>query len=293
MKARLAALRLGLQQAGLVEGKNYSFIVRFADGDTSRITALAKEIGELNPKVVVVGTFPNTTRKAIPHIPIVFTAFAGDPIAQGLIETYAHPGGLLTGNVMNAVGGEETMTEKRIGFFKQLVPSLTRLGMLAPVVARVPSSTILVEERNALRKMALHFGFEFTEYRVATLDDLESAFASARRDDVDGIYISGEPEFVTNMPRVMPFVVALGKPSLGQAADMARAGLLMSYSSDYSDGFRKAGLYVAKILAGSKPGDLPVEQASKFIFAINLKTAKTLNITVPPGLLALADELFE
>jgi putative ABC transport system substrate-binding protein len=272
---------------------NYSLIVRFADGDTSRITSLAKELGEFNPKVVVVGTFPNTTRKAIPHIPIVFTAFAADPIAQGLIETYARPGGLLTGNVMNAVGGEETMTEKRIGFFKQLVPSMTRLGMIAPVLARVPSSTLLVEERKALRKMALHFGLEFTEYGVATLDDLESAFASARRDDVNGIYISGEPEFVTNMPRVMPFVDALGKPSFGSVTDMARAGLLMSYSTDFADGFRKAGLYVAKILVGAKPGDLPVEQASKFIFAINLKTANKLNITVPPNLLAVADEVFE
>jgi putative ABC transport system substrate-binding protein len=289
MKVRLAALRFGLQQAGLVEGKNYSFVVRFADGDISRMAALAKELGELKPKVVVVGTFPNTARKAIPDIPIVFTAFAADPIAQGFVESYARPGGMLTGNVMNAVGGEETMTEKRLGFFKRLVPGLTRLGMIAPD----PGTTLLVEEKSALRKMALQFGFELTEYGVVKLDDLESAVASARRDDVNGIYIPGDPQLVTNMSRVMPFVVALGKPSFGPVADMTRAGLLMSYSSDYSDGFRKAGLYVAKILAGAKPGELPIEQASKFIFAINLKTAKALNIAVPPDLLALADEVFE
>jgi putative ABC transport system substrate-binding protein len=135
--------------------------------------------------------------------------------------------------------------------------------------------------------------FEFVLYGLNTINDLESAFAAGLRDDVSAFYISGEPLTTTNMPRVMPFIAASGKPSFGPYLEMVRAGLLMSYSSDLSDGFRHAGIYVAKIIGGTKPGDLPIEQASKFIFAINLKTAKALGLTVPPNLLALADEVFE
>jgi putative ABC transport system substrate-binding protein len=289
MKDRLAALRLGLQQAGLVEGKSYSLAIRFANGDLARMAALAKELGELKPTVVVVGAYPTIAHKVLPDIPLVFTALAADPIAAGLAESYARPGGLMTGNVMNAAGGEETMAQKRIGLFRELVPGVTRLGMIAPD----PGSLLAAAERKALQKMAAQFGFDFKNYGVAGLDDLESAFATARRDDVGAFFISGEPLTTTNMSRVMPFVAASGKPSFGPYLEMARAGLLMSYSSDLSDGFRHAAVYVAKILDGTKPGDLPIEQASKFIFAINLKTAKALGVTVPPNLLALADEVFE
>jgi putative tryptophan/tyrosine transport system substrate-binding protein len=289
LKDRLAGLRLGLQQAGLVEGKNYSLVIRFANGDLGRLTALAKELGEFKPKVVVVGTFPNLTHKAIPDVPIIFSAFAADPVAMGIVDSWVRPGGMITGNVMNAVGGEETMAQKRGGLFKQLVPGLTRLGMIGPD----PGSPLLVAEREALQKVAVQFGFDLKNYGIAGLDNLESAFASARRDDVNALFISGEPLTATNMSRIMPFVTASGKPSFGPYLEMARAGLLMSYSSDLSDGFRHAGIYAAKILGGAKPGDLPIEQASKFIFAINLKTAKALGITVPPNLLALADEVLE
>ena len=145
----------------------------------------------------------------------------------------------------------------------------------------------------AIRKVAAQFGFEFKNYSFATLDDLEGAFASGLRDEVSAFYLSGEPALILNLSRVMPLVIASRKPTVGPYPEMARAGLLMSYSSDVSDGFRHAGIYVAKILGGTKPGDLPIEQASKFIFAINLKTAKALGISVPPTLLALADEVIE
>ena len=131
-KDRNAELRLGLQEVGFIEGVNYSLGIRFADGDLHRVPSLAKELGALKPTVIVVGALPATVHKIIPEIPMVFTAFAADPIALGLATSYARPGGMVTGNVMNAVGGEETMTQKRIGLFKELVPGLTRLGMIAP-----------------------------------------------------------------------------------------------------------------------------------------------------------------
>jgi ABC-type uncharacterized transport system substrate-binding protein len=289
LKSRLVSMRLGLQQAGLIEGKNYSLVGRFANGDPDRIAALAEELGELKPTVVVVGSFPAIAHKAIPDIPVVFTAVAADPVAMGIVDSWARPGGMITGNLMTAVGGEDTMAQKRIGLFKELVPGLTRLGMIGPD----PGSPLAAAERKALQKMAAQFGFDFKNYGVAGLDDLESAFASARRDAVDAFFISGEPLTTTNMARVKPFVVASGKPSFGPYLEMVRAGLLMSYSIDLLDGYRHAGVYAAKILGGAKPGDLPIEQASKFTFAINLKTAKALGIVVPPTLLALADELID
>jgi putative ABC transport system substrate-binding protein len=214
---------------------------------------------------------------------------AVDPIRSGYADSYARPGGMFTGNVMNAVGGEETMTQKRIGIFKQIVPDLMRLGMIAPD----PEAAMAISERDALQKIAAPFGFEFFRYGFATLDDLEGAFAAGRRDNVSAFYISGEALLYNNMSRVMPFVAASGKPTVGTYPNWGRGGLLMSYSADPLDGYRNAGGYVAKILGGAKPGDLPIEQASKFTLVINQKTAKSLGIVVPATLLALADEVVE
>lgn len=286
---RITALRKGLQEEGFIEGTNYSLAVRYAEGDLNRLPQLAKELGALNPRVfVTVGFGVDAAHRSFPEIPLVFTAVAADPIALGLAQSYAHPGGMITGNVMNAVGGEETMAQKRIGLFKQLVPSLTRLGMIAPV-----NGVLAMREKEALQKVAAQLDFEFVHYDLNTIDDLERAFAAALRDDVSAFYISGEPLLIGNLSRVMTFVTASRKPSVGPYPDWGRAGLLMSYATDPIDGVRHAGIYVAKILKGAKPGDLPIEQASKFTLVINQKTAKALGIVVPPTLLALADEVIE
>ena len=290
-KDRITSIRKGLQEEGFIEGANYSLAMRFAEGDLKRYAQLAAELGALKARVVIVvgslyamGDF----FQAFPELPVVVTAIAADLIATGHAQSYVRPGGMVTGNVMNAVGGEETMTQKRIGFFKQLVPDLTRLGMIAPA-----NGVLAKNEDDALRKAAAQLGFEFVRYDLTTLDDLESAFAAGLRDGVTAFYISGEPLLFSNLPRVMSCVIASKKPSVGPYPDWGRSGLLMSYSTDPLDGFRRAGAYAAKILNGAKPGDLPIEQASKFTFVINLKTAKVLGITVPANLLALADEVVE
>jgi putative ABC transport system substrate-binding protein len=292
-KERVAAVRKGLQEEGFIEGANYSLAVRFAEGDLNRLPQLARELGALNPRVLVtVGFGAAPAQRVNPEIPLVFTGVAADPIALGWVESYAHPGGMITGNVMNAVGGEETMAQKRIGLFKQLVPSLTRLGMIAPAKGTLFGG-LAMKEKAALQKVGAQLDFEVIPYDLNTIDDLENAFAAGLRDDVSAFYISTEPLLFANVSRVVSSVTASRKPSVGTIADWGRAGLLMSYATDVIDGMRHAGIYAAKILNGAKPGDLPIEQASKFTLVINQKTAKALGITVPPTLLALADELIE
>ena len=284
----IAAVRVGLQQAGLVEGTNYSLAVRFANGDLNRLPALATELGALKPRVIIASaSAARAVRTVLPEIPLVFTSISIDPIAYGYAQSYVRPGGMMTGNVTNAMGSEEALTEKRMNFFKELIPGLTRLGMIGP------QGLLYKAELTALRNVSAHFGFEVVEYATPTLDDLQGAFASGVRDGVGAFYISGEPLLFTNMPRVMPLVAACGKPCVGVYPEYGRAGLLMTYASDTVDGFRHAGIYAAKILAGAKPGDLPIEQASKFTLVINLKTASALGITVPATLLTLADEVIE
>ena len=286
---QIAALRKGLQEEGFIEGKNYSLAVRFAEGDPGRYPQFAKELGALNPRViVVVGAGIDAVHRPFPEIPLVFTAFALDPVALGIVQSYVHPGGMITGNVMNAVGGEETMAQKRIGLFKELVPNLTRLGVISPA-----KGALAMQEKDALQKVAARLGFEVVHYDLSTIDDLDSAFAAGLRDEVSAFYISGEPLLSASMSRVANLVMASGKPSVSLSPDWGRAGLLMSYATDAIDGVRHAGIYAGKILHGAKPGDLPIEQASKFMLVINLKTAKALGIAVPANLLALADEVIE
>jgi putative ABC transport system substrate-binding protein len=217
---------------------------------------------------------------------MVFTSYAADPIKAGFAESYVRPGGNTTGNVMNAVGGEEALTQKRMGLFKELVPDLKRLGFIGTA-----TSILAVAELNALRSVAGHFGFEIVHHAIQGLDDIESAVVSSNRDGVGALYVSGEPLLYNNMARVLPFVVASGKPTVGTYPEWGRAGLLMTYSADLLDDFRRAGIYAAKILGGEKPGDLPIEQASKFTLVVNTRTAKQLGISVPPTF--LADEVIE
>lgn len=275
----------------MFEGTNYSLATRFSEGDPGRMPQFARELGALHARVIVsvgAGGGIDAVRRTFPELPLVFAGLAADPVALGVVQSYAHPGGMITGNVMNAAGGDETMTEKRIGLFKQLVPDVTRLGVIASNAA-----ITALNDKDALRKVATEFGFELVHYDYKTVDDLEGAFAAALRDDVGGFYIAPEPLLAANMSRIVTIVTASRRPSVGPFPEWGRAGLLMSYGSDPLDQVRHAGVYAGKILKGAKPGDLPIEQASKFDFVINLKTAKALGIVVPPTLLALADEVVE
>lgn len=292
---RLAAIRDGMKTEGLVEGRHYVLDARFADGDLSRLPELARQQDALGPKVFVAGSNAAAfVHQLLPERSLVFTAIAVDPIAFGFAKSYTNPGGTATGNVMNAIGGEEALTTKRLGFFRDLVPSIKRLGMIGVVeIPGIQRGLVAREETAALTKLSVQFGFSFANYPIKTIDELEAVVAKALADGVEAFYISGDPLLANNLSRVMPHLLAAGKPTLGTYPDWGRAGLLLSYSTDLLDGWRHAGAYAAKIIKGAKPGDLPIEQASKFTLVINLKTAKHLGISVPPTLLSLADEVIE
>jgi putative tryptophan/tyrosine transport system substrate-binding protein len=317
-KDRITMLRKGLQEEGFIEGTNYSLAVRSAEGDLDRYPQFARELGALNARVIVVssslyglvdsllctaGSYRGQAtpaniahqcevfhefRRSFSEMPLVFCNIAADVVALGIVQSYTHPGGVVTGNVLNAVGGEETMTQKRVGFLKELVPNLVRLGMIAPA-----NGVLAMQEKDALQKVSAQLGFEVVFYDLNTLDDLENAVATAVRDDVSAFYISGEPQMGADLSRLVSCLAASGKPSVGPYPQFGQAGLLMSYSPDTRDAVRHAGIYAGKILHGAKPGDLPIGQATKFTLVINLKTAKALGITVPSTLLAVADEVIE
>lgn len=295
---RAASLRAGLKQAGLVEGADYALALRFANGDRSRLPELTKELAALKPRVFVAAASLvsiHAVRKEAPDTPLVITGIAADPISLGFAESYARPGGMITGNVMNAVGGEESLAAKRIAFFKELVPNLTRLGMIgfADSANPVAAANLALPERNALRKVSGHLGFEFLSYDIRSLDDLDGAVSSGLRDGVNGFYISGDARMNDNIPRVLASLAKSEKPTCGVYPFWAQRGLLMAYSNDLHDMFRRAGFQVAKIIQGAKPGDLPLEQAVKYTMVINLKTARRLGITPSPTLLAAADEVID
>jgi putative ABC transport system substrate-binding protein len=295
LKPRLAAVREGLKDEGLVEGRDYVLEARVANGNFSELPRLARELDAFQPKVfVAAATAAGVVHSALPDRQLVFTAMAVDPIAVGLAESYRRPAGTATGNVMNAIGGEEGLTTKRLGFFKELVPNLKRLGMIGVVWDPQALQGVLShQEEAALQGVSAKLGFRFENYAIKTPDDLQRVFTKASSDGVDAFYISGDPLLTVNMSRVMRHIVEAGKPTLGAYPEWGRAGLLLTYSTDAMDGFRRAGAYAAKIIRGAKPGDLPIEQASKFRLVVNLKTAKQLGISVPPNLLTVADEVIE
>jgi putative tryptophan/tyrosine transport system substrate-binding protein len=292
---RTAALRDGLKRAGLVEGVHYTLAMRAANGDIPKLPQLARELDALKPRVYVgANVAVGPIRQQAPNTPVVFTAIAVDVIALGMAESYARPGGMLTGNVQNALGGEEAITTKRIGLFKELVPNLTRLGMIG-FKENDPRMSQSRVEHNALRQASSQLGFEVFRYDLQwpSRDGLDDAVASGMSDGVNAFYVSGAFAILGHISQTVSSVAKSGMPICTVYPDFVRAGSLMSYSLDVEHGFRLAGMQVAKIIRGAKPGDLPIEQADKFTLAVNLKTAKQLGIAVPSTVLAVADEVVE
>jgi putative ABC transport system substrate-binding protein len=235
---------------------------------------------------VILGGGFALARQLVPNTPLVFTSMAIDPVEQGWAESYARPGGMITGNIQNAVGGAGAVFTKLLGIFKEMVPNVTRLAI-------IELAEDLKYWGNLPQKISAQTGIEISMYPLRTPDDFEEAIAAGQRDGASAFYPSTDSRLTPHIPQIVASLAKTGKPSCGPFPGWARAGLLMSYSTDWDDQARGAGGQVAAIVRGAKPGNLPIEQANKFTLVVNLKTAKNLGLTVPPTLLATADELIE
>jgi putative tryptophan/tyrosine transport system substrate-binding protein len=283
----LDAFRQGLKDGGYIEGRNLAIEYRWADGQYERLPALAADLARRRIAVLVSvgGTIVvPIARAAAGGIPIVFNV-GNDPVANGLVASFNRPGGNLTG-VYSLRG---SLAAKELGLLHQLAPKAVTIAVLVN-----PSDTVSTNVQwDDASEAAPALGLRLRKLSTATPDEIDAAFASLSREPADAMLVTTSPFFATRIAQITALAAQHGLPTLYFRRDFTEAGGLISYGDDVTEGYRQMGVYVGRILMGAKAGDLPVVQPSKFELVINLKTAKALSLTVPPTLLAIADEVIE
>jgi putative tryptophan/tyrosine transport system substrate-binding protein len=287
IRTRLAAFRQGLSEAGYVEDRNVSIEYRWADDRFDRLSELATDL--VGRRVSVIATPGNSagTRAAkalTTTIPIVF-GVAEDPVALGLVASLARPDGNLTG--INFLNNE--VTQKRLGLLRELVPGLARVAVLVNPASGTNAETTLRDAQAAARAM----GLQIQVLNASTNSEINAAFASLGRERPDALFVGGDAVFNSRRVQLVNLASRHALPAAYENRIFTEVGGLMSYGSDLTDMYRQVGAYVGRVLKGAKPAELPVVQASKFDLVINAETARMLGITMPPSLLALADEVIE
>jgi putative ABC transport system substrate-binding protein len=275
-----------LRDHGWIEGKNLIVDYRSAEGRAERLSALAAELVALEPDLLV-GGGPQVAlalKSATATIPIVFVAVF-DPVAIGLVQSLSRPGGNVTGLATYAPGD---WIAKRVEILRELVPGASNIALLVNPTNPVHRLTLTEE----LPRTARSFGVALSVVEATTAAELDTAFASAAAQHADAIIVFGDNLTNQEAPRVTALAAEHHLPAIYLFRQFANGGLIV-YGPDIVDLFRRAGGYIDKILNGTKPADLPVEQPTKFELVINLKTAKGLGLTVPPLLLVRADEVIE
>ena len=280
----LEGLRHGLRDLGYVEGKSHRFEYRFAQGRAERFPALASELVNLPVDVIVAWGTPASlaAHKATSAIPIVMSA--GDPIGAGIVSSLARPGGNVTGMSVQMAEQEG----KRLELLKKVLPSFSRVAVLSN-----PSNPYCVIAVREARLGATALGLQFELVEASDSHNLDDAFLKLSRVRPDAVLVVADPFLAGERTRIAEQMVKIRLPSIFSYHEHVVAGGLMTYTTNYYDVFRRQGLFIDKIFKGAKPGDLPVQQPTKFELVINLKTAKALGLTIPPSLLALADEVIE
>ena len=285
--SEVAAFRRGLAEAGFVEGQNLVIAFRWAEGRYDRLPALAADLVELRVAVLFAAGGPPSAlaaKAATSTIPIVFSA-ASDPVSLGLVASINRPGGNVTG--MSILSAEHPTKSAQL--LKEVVPAATMIAYLVnPSAGRITEfySNVAVTAASAL-------GIQVHVLNASTEHDLDEAFASLVKLGVGGVVVQGEPFFFSQRDRIVALSARHAVAATYNFREYVLAGGLMSYGASLPDSYRRAGVYVGRILKGENPGDLPVMQATKFELVINLKTAKTLGLQIPDKLLALADEVIE
>jgi putative ABC transport system substrate-binding protein len=277
------ALNDGLRDLGYVEGRNIIFERRYADGKLERLPDLATELVRLRVDVIVAATNPSVAaaKRATATIPIVMRD-AGDPVGAGFIASLARPGGNITGVTVDA---NPEIYAKNLGLLTDIVPRLSRVGVLR----QVGSGSGFAELAAAARK--LNIALEVVDIR--SLDDIDGAFVAMTSNKAGAVMFIGGALIFQRRQQIADWALKHRLPAIHLLKEYAQAGLLITNGPNLEDLSRRAAGYVAKILKGANPADLPVEQPAKFELVINLKTAKTLGLTIPQSLLLRADEVIQ
>jgi putative ABC transport system substrate-binding protein len=279
-----AAFVQRLRELGWTEGRTIAIEYRWAELREERLAELAAELVRLKVDVIVTSGTPQVlaAKQATSVIPIVFAA-AGDPVGNNLVASLARPGGNVTGlaNLTPETGG------KRLEFLREVVPGLRRLAILANVSN--PAVVLEIAEAQAAARM---LGLEVVTPEIRRAEDIAPAF-KALEGRVEALYVSTDALVITNRARIHTLAMGVRLPTMYPSREYVEAGGLMSYGVNLPDQFRRTADYVDKILRGAKPGDIPVEQPTKFDLIINLTTAKTLGLTIPESFLLRADEVIE
>lgn len=280
----VAAFVQRLNELGWVDGRTVAIDYRWAEGRKDRMTEIAAEFARSKVDVIVVyGTQAALAAKqATATIPIVFT-LPGDPVKTDLVTSLARP----TGNVTGVSSQTTDLSGKRVELLRKIVPGLHRLAIMAN--ADNPAN---VEDMNDVQKIAQAGGLEVATYEIRRTEDIEPVFAHLQG-VTDGLYVTPDAVMSSNRVRINTFALAAHLPTMYGGQEYVEAAGLVSYGADFPDMFRHAGDYVDKLLRGTKPSALPVEQPTKFDLVVNLVTARALGITVPPNVPAVADTVIE
>ena len=281
----LQGFRQGLQEHGYVEGQNIAIEVRTPEESVDRLVEQIQDLARLNIKVLITGGVPATLaakRAALP-IPVVFVM--ADPVGSGVVASLAHPGGTMTGQ---SAAIEEQFAGKWLQLLKEAAPQLSRIAYLWN-----PANHSSASSWKTIQGLAPILGLTLQSVEMRDRKDIDAAFAAIIRERAEGVIVDSDYVTAGNKTRIVEFTAANRLPAMYTWKMYVDAGGLMSYGPSFYELWRRAATYVDKILRGANPADLPVEQPTKFELVVNLQTAKVLGLTIPPSILARADEVIE
>jgi putative tryptophan/tyrosine transport system substrate-binding protein len=281
----VSAFRQGLGEAGYVEHRNVGIEYRWAEGQVDRLPALARELVRAQVAVICAGGPPSAVaaKAATTTIPVVFTS-GEDPIKLGLVASYNRPGGNVTGVALLI----DVLGAKRLGLLREIIPAATLIAVLLN-----PTWPTFDTQLNDVQEAARAVGQQIHVLHANTEREIDAAFDTAREVRANAMMVGPSTFFTVRRDQIVGLAARHALPTIYGQREFMAAGGLMSYATNLADAYRQAGVYSGKILSGTRPAELPVVQSGKFELLINLKVARALGLTIPPGVLAIADEVIE